>query len=97
MSTHFGGSFDCDFTHKSFLPNAIEEYHIYSHKNGWFRHKSQMHLHLHKIYMQNVQLLTLTRTTLVYIHLSGKDENTNRFWYRMLVFNIFENFKTLPF
>jgi hypothetical protein len=43
MSIHLGGSFDCDFTHKSFLLNAIKDYHIYSHKNRWFGHKSQMH------------------------------------------------------
>jgi hypothetical protein len=43
MSTHLGGSFDCDFTHKSFLPNAIEDCHICNHKNGWFGQKSQMH------------------------------------------------------
>ncbi len=31
----------CDY--KSFLPNAMKDSHIYSHKNGWFGHKSQMH------------------------------------------------------
>jgi hypothetical protein len=31
----------CDY--KSFLPSAAEDNRIYSHKNGWFGYKLQMH------------------------------------------------------
>jgi hypothetical protein len=40
---------------------------------------------------------TYMHNTGLYSPLSGEDENKNHFWYRMLVFNIFEIFETLPF